>query len=192
MATLANTPTVSNSHHPPTFANTLEVPQPPPTSPCQHTGSPTTTTQVNNVTIMISLGWQAWLNQVLNISLKDNSYKILKVREGASALEINLSIKPLLLQLHPDKNKFEDWLMDHHQGGTFVLEQTLMEAKVILGKFWNKFLETKDNLVQQDMGLFMKAGIIYTYKHTYIHTYIHTCIYIYRFTNRPKDKQVDN
>ena len=74
---------------------------------------------------------------------------IVTVRKGAIAQYINMTVKPLLLHRHPDKNKFEDWAQDETQDRQvgFMLKETIQEAKRIIGKFWNKVTETIQNLI---------------------------------------------
>ena len=54
-------------------------------------------------------------------------------------------VKPLLLNLHTDKIKLEDWVQGLIQDLPlgFMMQYTHAEAKVILSKFWRKFSETK-------------------------------------------------
>ena len=84
---------------------------------------------------------------------------IVTVRKGAIAQYINMTVKPLLLHRHPDKNKFEDWVQDETQDRQvgFMLKETIEEAKRIIGKFWNKVSETKPNLIWHDQWVFIKA-----------------------------------
>ena len=81
-------------------------------------------------------------------------------RKGTSAQHINMVAKPLLLNLHTDKIKLEDWVQGLIQDLPlgFMMQYTHAEAKVILSKFWRKFLETKGNFIQKDQGVFIKAG----------------------------------
>ena len=69
-------------------------------------------------------------------------------------------MKPLLVHLHPDKNKFEHWDTDRYQYQAMDLmdQATTKEAKQILTKFWHNIQATNDNLCQKDDGVFLKAG----------------------------------
>ena len=82
-----------------------------------------------------------------------------KVRDNANAHEIHMVAKPFILQLHPDKNRFEAWVQylnqDHSVG--FRMPYTVAEGNVILNRFWHKLLETKGHVIQKDQGIFINA-----------------------------------
>ena len=73
------------------------------------------------------------------MSLPATSYKMFKVREDAITQEINMSVQPLLVHLHPDRNKFEHWVLDRYQDQTtrFMVQDTIKEGKPIIRKFWH-------------------------------------------------------
>ena len=44
-----------------------------------------------------------------------------------------------------------------------MMKARIVEANVTLTRFWHKSSETKENLVQHDQGLFVKAGHNFVY-----------------------------
>ncbi len=66
---------------------------------------------------------------------------MLKFRGNASAQAINMVAKPLLRHVDPDKRRFEAWAPDLNQDHPlgFVMQETFVEGKVILSKFWHRF-----------------------------------------------------
>ena len=69
-------------------------------------------------------------------------------------------VQPVLIHMHPDRNRFEDLAQGLNQDIPlgFKVQYTLAEAKANRSKFWHKFSETSADLIQHDKGLFIKAG----------------------------------
>ena len=101
--------------------------------------------------------WQAFLQQNLGISVHDQDYKLLKVRDQASALEISMASKHMSLILHPDKNRFLDWVRDNFED-SIISRGIIDKARKIMEELWANWNETKDNLIERDQGILQKVG----------------------------------
>ena len=93
---------------------------------------------------------QAWLQQILKLSLKSTGHHVIKVREDANTKEIHMSVKPLLLHLYPDKTSLSIGPLTFYQdqAAGFMMQKYTVEGKVILSKIRHKFHDTKENVCQ--------------------------------------------
>ena len=101
--------------------------------------------------------WQAFLQQNLGISVHDQDYQLLKVRDQASALEISMASKHMSRMLHPDKNRFMEWVQDTNEEH-IIPSGTIDKARLMMGEVWKLWNETKENLIEWDQGILQKAG----------------------------------
>ena len=67
-----------------------------------------------------------------------------------------MSVKPLLVARAPGQHMFGHRVFDRYQDQpvSFMMQETIVEGRLALSKFWHRFQETKDDLRQQEEGVF--------------------------------------
>jgi hypothetical protein len=116
--------------------------------------------------------WQAYLKAKLDTSLLYQDNKLLKVREGASADEIYITSKSMVLDLHPDRNQFSTWVQDNYSHLTDQqLDLTITQGKKVMLDYWHRWQQANENMIAQDQGICKQATILPRI------AYMHTCIF---------------
>jgi hypothetical protein len=107
------------------------------------------------------------LKDKLDCSLWFQDHKLLKVREGASFDEINMTTHHMVLYLHPDRNHFNTWVQEQYTHlAELDMEHLIIQGKKVLLEYWHKWQQAKQNMIAQDQGICKQAPY-----------FIHTCIY---------------
>jgi hypothetical protein len=101
----------------------------------------------------------------------NQGYQLLKAREKATKGELDCILKLSSKYIHPDKGKLEEWVHNHHQD---VDQDTLEQAKDLLGDYWATWLHTKEKLCELDEGLYKQAGA-----HTHTHTAVDWPMFVF-------------
>ena len=116
--------------------------------------------------------WQADLKAKLDTSLWYQDNKLLKVREGASTDEINITSKSMVLGLHPDRNQFSTLAQDNYSHLIdHQLDPIITQGKNVMLDYWHRWQQASENMIAQDQGICKQATIL---PHI---AYMHACIF---------------
>ena len=108
----------------------------------------------------------------LDTSLWDQDNKLLKVREGASTDEINITSKIMVWGLHPDRNQFSTWVQDNYSHLTDQqLDLIIAQGKKVMLDYWHRWQQASENMIAHDLGICKQATIL---PHI---AYMHTCMF---------------
>ena len=110
-----------------------------------------------------------YLKARLDVSLWYQYNKLLKVREGASTDEINITSKSMVLGLHPDRNQFSTWAQDNYSHLTdHQLDPIITQGKKVMLDYWHRWQQASGNIIAQDQGICKQATILphIAYMHT--------------------------
>ena len=76
-----------------------------------------------------------------------------------------MASKRMSLILHPDKNRFLDWVQNSYEDN-IDSSGIIDKARRIMQELWINWNETKDNLIDRDQGILQKAGPTTVHKET--------------------------
>ena len=93
---------------------------------------------------------EEYLISQLRINRGVSGHKLLCIRDKATTKEVDMAFKAFVPFIHPDKQHFNNWLVNKYPG---LNEEDIQSCKSILLHFYKIWVITKDELKALDKGL---------------------------------------